>query len=192
MNRLSPKACLLFPDVSADVLKAHLYPESKLHCTEPFYPSWRQRMLLSGSLENMFNISPQRAFSPLSESIQNCRILPKQYLFLLEVTGRREEHSLAINTHEELEAECTMEKLLTCQGMSHRDTTKKSLLQLLLIFLSVVIFIVYFFKWTIICFITYVLNSDLGMANRSDLHCDQGKEGKRRESSMITKAVTSV
>lgn len=73
-----------------------------------------QRMLLSGSLENMFNISPQRAFFPLSESIQNCRILPEQYLFLLEVPGRRKEHSLAINTHEELEAEHTMEKLLTC------------------------------------------------------------------------------
>lgn len=72
-----------------------------------------QRMLLLGSLENMFNISPQRSFSPLSESIQNCRILPEQYLCLLEVPGRREEHSVAINTHEELEDEHTMEKLLT-------------------------------------------------------------------------------
>lgn len=138
MVRLSPKACLLFLAVSADVIKAIVFPQRK-------QPSLRStpRALLSGPFNNRFNISPV-GVSSLSESFCNA-VLPQSRMSCgLEVPGMNASPSVLIATCEEIGAERAKGKLSKLQDVSHSDITNKSPLKPLRILLPVALGVLWF------------------------------------------------
>lgn len=148
MIRLSPKTCLLFPAVSADVIKATIFPQKKKNkkTNHQNPPSLHRtpRMLLLGSFKSMFNINPNTVFPPLSGSFRTA-VLPQRRISRVQRNQTERQISVLVATCAEVEAEHTTGNLPEPWDMSHGDINNKRPLKVHIILLSVVLFVCFFF-----------------------------------------------